>query len=99
MKSKSKAKTKPKSKDKNDDNAKLKTLLTYAQRDLDLAESIWNGIVEKIRDNPNQMNVRGVWQRDQLHDLLTCHAVVNVRAGFVRDIKTIMDGKSPISHD
>lgn len=41
----------------------------------DQAEAAWNERVKLIRENPNQMNIRGVWQADQLADLVRLHAI------------------------
>lgn len=35
----------------------------------DQAEQAWNTITNKIQSVPNAMNVRGVWQQNQLNDL------------------------------
>lgn len=51
----------------------------------DHAERLWNDKVKAIRENPNRMNIRGIWQAAALSDLVRLHAMFCVLDDAVRE--------------
>lgn len=51
------------------------------------AERDWNWRVERIRSNPNQMNVRGVWQIGQLQGLALLCGIIQTLDAAILSIK------------
>jgi len=69
----------------------LEDFLTHLEYHLDEAQRAWDTTIKRIHDNPNQMNVFGIWQRDQLNDMTTIHALVIERDRVVRSLRNFID--------
>ncbi len=54
----------------------------------DRLEEAWNARTRAIRDNPNRMNIRGVWQADQLADLMRIHTAFVALDSALRDVES-----------
>ena len=68
----------------------LQFRLSAAEYRLKQAEEIWNTLVDKIRTNPNQMNIRGLWQAEQLQTLVNVHIRVNERDREVAELQNLI---------
>ncbi len=51
------------------------------------ATTEWEMMIDRIRDNPNQMNVNGLWQRDQLTNLATLRVIILERQRVIADLR------------
>ena len=69
----------------------LEDFLTHLEYHLDEAQRAWETTIKRIHDNPNQMNVFGVWQRDQLQDMATIRTLVIERDRVVRALRNFID--------
>ena len=69
----------------------LVTYLTFCEYQLDEAERAWNTTWERIRGNPNSSNVRGVWQAEQLHDLVAMRVLVQERDRACRELRAFIE--------
>lgn len=64
----------------------MKTFLADQIRLRDLAIARWESCVKKIRVNPNQMNIRGIWVADFLRNLMATRDEVCFRDGIIDEI-------------
>jgi hypothetical protein len=69
----------------------LETFLTFQEYHLNEARRAWDTAVQRIRDNPNQMNPQGVWQREQLADLETLRVLIADRDRLCRELRSFID--------
>ncbi len=67
--------------------AALRAIIRGQELELKQDEERWDKIVEKIRSNPNQMNIRGVWQADQLTSLQTLRVMVLQRERILVELR------------
>lgn len=51
-------------------------LLSDQKYRLKQAEDTWDRCVARIRDNPNELNVRGIWVGELLDDMVALHQLV-----------------------
>lgn len=54
---------------------------------LAMARQDWDAIVERLRTNPNAMNVLGIWQGATLDTLRFLQIYINVYDGVVRELR------------
>ena len=73
----------------------LEDFLTYQEYHLDEAVRAWDTTHKRIIANPNQMNVFGVWQDEQLHDLLKLRVVVLERQRAVEELRNFINKPKP----
>lgn len=64
----------------------MKTFLADQIRLRDLAIARWESCVKKIRVNPNQMNIRGIWIEDFLQNLMALRREVCFRDGIIYEL-------------
>lgn len=65
----------------------LKKFLALQEYHLSQEHAAWNNLVEKIHKNPNQMNVLGLWQQDQIQALNVIYCKVHCREHYVHELK------------
>jgi len=73
----------------------LEDFLSLQEYHLNEAKRAWENIVEHIKNNPNQMNPQGIWQRDQLNDMATIQALIVERDRVVRDLRNFIENPKP----
>lgn len=69
----------------------LVTYLTFCEYQLDEAQRMWDLCVARMRDNPNMMNVFGVWQAEQLSDLMAMRVLVVERDRACRELRAFIE--------
>jgi hypothetical protein len=69
----------------------LVTYLTFCEYQLDEATRHWDLCVQRMRDNPNMMNVFGVWQGEQLSDLMAMRVLVLERDRACRELRAFIE--------
>jgi hypothetical protein len=94
MASRTKRTTKKPRRESKDRRALRSLLMTYEFRLKD-AQRDWDNMVELIRTNPNQMNPRGIWQGEQLHNLQSLRYAICIFDGIVRDLQDAVKDCSP----
>ena len=71
----------------------LKNFLKLQEYHLAQEHDAWNSLVEKIRTNPNQMNVMGTWQQDQIQVLNIIFSKIHCRERYVHELREYIDRK------
>jgi len=69
----------------------LETFLTFQEYHLNEAKRIWVDVVKKMASNPNQMNPHGVWQKEQMEDMVTLVILINERDRMCRELRAFID--------
>lgn len=59
----------------------------------DRLEEEWNKMADAIRSNPNQMNIRGIWQADYLEGLLRVHTRFVALESVLMDAEREMESR------
>lgn len=65
----------------------LKDFLSIQEYHLGEEHKAWDALVDKIRKNPNQMNVMGVWQQEQIQVLNIIFSKIHCRERYVQELK------------
>ncbi len=71
----------------------IKEFLAIQEYHLGEEHKAWDALANKIRKNPNQMNVMGLWQQDQIHALNTLYCKIHCREIFVQQLKSYIAEK------
>lgn len=73
----------------------LKSFLATQEYLLAREHDAWNMLADKIRKNPNQMNVMGIWQQEQIQTLNILYCKIHCRENFIQDLKQHIGAKKP----
>lgn len=73
----------------------LEDFLTHQEYKLDEAKRAWDTAAQRIQTMPNLLNVFGVWQADQLHDLTQMRVIVMERDQLCRELRAFIETPKP----
>ena len=51
------------------------------------AERSWTAMIERVRSNPNQLNVDGIWMDEWIADVTRLRAIILARKEVVRELR------------
>jgi hypothetical protein len=70
--------------------AALHDLYDLQKAHLEEAKRVWANIINRLQINPNQSNPLGVWQREQLEDMVTCRILIVERLRVVQELEGVL---------